>query len=168
MKGMIIAMFHFGKKPADDDQLYAPITGEVVKLETVSDPVFAQKMMGEGFGVNPDVSVGTIVSPVAGEVTLVQGHAVGLKRADGLEVLIHLGIDTVSLKGAPFEMLTKVGKVVKGGDPLVNVDWAQIKAAGLDNVVLVLITNTNDALANLDVNYGANQSGAVIGKATAK
>ncbi|WP_125604729.1 PTS sugar transporter subunit IIA [Lapidilactobacillus bayanensis] len=161
-------MFGFGKKPAEDNQLYAPTTGEVVNLETVSDPVFAQKMIGDGFGVKPDTSEATIVAPVAGEITLAQGHAVGIKRYDGLEVLIHLGIDTVSLKGAPFELKVKPGKVVKGGDPLVTVDWEQIKTAKLDNVVLVLITNTKDALASIDINYGPCQSGTVLGKAVAK
>lgn len=161
-------MFGFSKKPIDDNQIYAPISGEVVKIESVSDPVFAQKMMGDGFGVNHGTNETTVVAPVAGEITLAQGHAVGIRRYDGLEVLIHLGIDTVSLKGAPFQIHVKPGKVVKGGDPLVTVDWAQIEAAKLDSIVLVLITNTKDTLAEMTINYGTCQSGTVLGQATAK
>lgn len=161
-------MFGFGKKTTNDNQIYAPITGEVVKLETVSDPVFAQKMMGDGFGVIPNTSEVTVNAPVAGEIILAQGHAVGIKCHDGLEILIHLGIDTVSLNGEPFELKIKPGKLVRGGDPLVDVDWHKIKTANLDNTILVLVTNTKDALASLNINYGACQSGEILGKATAK
>lgn len=158
----------FSRGPEKDDQLYAPISGEVINIETVSDPVFAKKMLGEGFGVTHDGSNATIVSPVAGEVTVAQGHAVGIKRYDGLEVLIHIGIDTVSLNGAPFTLNTKLGKKVKGGDELVTVDWQQIKDAGLDDSVLVLITNSKTNMDAFDVDYKQANAGDVIGKVTAK
>ncbi|MEG1283989.1 MAG: PTS glucose transporter subunit IIA, partial [Lactococcus sp.] len=97
-------MFGFGKKKSvnEDKNLYAPLAGTVIDLEKVSDPVFAKKVMGDGYAIEPTSS--EIVSPVAGEVSLVQGHAIGFKRADGLEVLLHLGIDTVSLNGQPFQI----------------------------------------------------------------
>lgn len=90
-------MFGFGKKKTAvlDQRLYNPVMGQVIELEDVSDPVFAGGMMGDGFAVEPTGN--EIVAPVSGEVTMVQGHAVGFKRADGLEILLHMGIDTVSV-----------------------------------------------------------------------
>lgn len=115
-------MFGFGKKKSvsEDKNLYAPLAGTVIDLEKVSDPVFAKKVMGDGYAIEPTSS--EIVSPVAGEVSLVQGHAIGFKRADGLEVLLHLGIDTVSLNGQPFQIKVKVGDRVEGGDALGQVN----------------------------------------------
>ncbi|BDR55481.1 PTS sugar transporter subunit IIA [Xylocopilactobacillus apis] len=161
-------MFGFGKKKEveADQNIYAPVDGEAVEITTVSDPVFAQKMMGEGFAVTP--SGGDIVAPVAGTITVNQGHAVGIRRSDGLEVLIHIGIDTVSLKGAPFTQHVKIDDNVAGGDPLVTVDWQQIKDANLDPVVMVLITNSKDQLDQFTINYGDTKAGAELGLATAK
>ena len=111
-------MFGFGKKKSvsEDKNLYTPLAGTVIDLEKVSDPVFAKKVMGDGYAIEPTSN--DIVSPVAGEVSLVQGHAIGFTRADGLEVLLHLGIDTVSLNGQPFQIKVKVGDIVDGGDAL--------------------------------------------------
>ncbi|MCW0953462.1 PTS glucose transporter subunit IIA [Weissella ceti] len=161
-------MFGLGKKKVvvADVNLYAPVNGTVIDLTTVPDPVFAGKMMGDGFAIEPDDS--RVVAPVAGEVTMLQGHAVGFKRADGLEILIHMGIDTVSLDGAPFDMQVQVGDVLEAGEPIAIADWAQIEAAGLPRTTMVLITNTTDKLANLDVQSGPATAGELIGKATAK
>ncbi|BDR59663.1 PTS sugar transporter subunit IIA [Xylocopilactobacillus apicola] len=123
-------------------------------------------MMGDGFLVHPNS--GSVVAPVAGEITVQQGHALGIKRADGLEFLLHIGIDTVSLKGAPFTQHVGVKDVVNPGDLLVDVDWQQIKDANLDSSVMVIITNTNDLLAQLEVKYGNVSAGAKVGTATAK
>lgn len=160
-------MFGFGKKKtvADDNKLYTPVTGEVIQLENVSDPVFAGKMMGDGFAVEP--TEGTIVSPVAGKVTIQQEHAVGLERADGLEILVHIGIDTVSLNGAPFTPNVKVGDVVDGGDTLATVDWQQVDDAKLPKTTMVLITNSAEKLDTLSVEVGNSSAGSQIGQAVA-
>ncbi|WP_270345831.1 PTS sugar transporter subunit IIA [Lactococcus petauri] len=161
-------MFGFGKKKSvsEDMNLYAPLAGTVIDLEKVSDPVFAKKVMGDGYAIEPTSS--DIVSPVAGEVSLVQGHAIGFTRADGLEVLLHLGIDTVSLNGQPFRIKVKVGDIVDGGDALGQVNWKEVEAAGLPLTSMVLITNTNEKLDSLTVKKGIAQAGDLLGQATAK
>lgn len=159
-------MFHF-KKQAPTDNICAPIGGQVVELTTVSDPVFAQKMMGDGFAIKPDTSTAEIVAPIDGEVTVAQGHALGVRRADGLEFLVHIGIDTVNLQGAPFELQIKQGKRVHAGEPVIKVDWAMIKAHKLDNTVMVLITNSKTDLDQLQVNYQEVAPGEIVGTASA-
>jgi len=112
----------FGKaKEVDKNiKIYAPLTGEYVKIEDIPDPVFAQKMMGEGFGINP--TEGEVVSPIEGKVDNVfpTKHAVGLKAENGLELLVHIGLDTVQLDGKGFEVLVESGDDIKIGDPLNN------------------------------------------------
>lgn len=163
-------MFGFGKKKkvAADDTVYAPVTGTVIDLSEVSDPVFAQKAMGEGLGVKP--SDGHIVSPVAGTVTMVAStkHALGFTMANGLEVLIHMGVDTVDLKGAPFTINVKAGDIVNGGDPIATIDLDQIRAAKLDDVIIVVFTNSADKLDHLSVTTGDTQARANIGSVTVK
>ncbi|CAH0416480.1 PTS glucose transporter subunit IIA [Periweissella fabaria] len=162
-------MFGIGKKKAqliEDTKLYAPIDGQIIELASVSDPVFAKKMMGEGFAITPTGS--QVVSPVAATVTMIEGHAIGLKRADGLEVLVHLGLDTVTLNGAPFNALVKAGDVVEGGTPVIEVDWEAVKDAGLETTTMIVFTNTNDVLADFDVQYQVVTAGEQIGSATVK
>lgn len=162
-------MFGIGKKKAtlvEDTKLYAPLDGQTIELSSVSDPVFAKKMMGEGFAITPTGS--QVVAPVAAEVTMIEGHAIGLKRADGLEVLVHLGLDTVTLNGAPFKSLVKAGDIVEGGTPLVTVDWAAVQAAGLETTTMIIFTNTNEVLADFDVKYQTVTAGETIGNANVK
>ncbi len=162
-------MLGFGKKKkelVDDQKLYVPVNGKVVDLATVSDPVFAQKMVGEGFAVEPEDSM--VVAPVAGEVTVLQPHAVGFKRADGLEILLHMGIDTVSMHGKPFKLFVKVGDIVSGGDKIADVDWPVIKEAGFPLTTMVLITNSKDLLDHFSVDYGEANHGTAIGWAKSK
>lgn len=125
-------------------QFFAPVNGEYKQLEQVKDPVFSQKMMGEGFGIEP--ADGNIYAPVAGTIMSVfdTKHALGIKTADGLEVMLHLGIDTVELKGAPFDVKVKQGEHVTTDTLLVKMDVDQVKKTGKDPVVLTLITNTAD------------------------
>ena len=115
--------------------------GEVIKLEDVKDPVFSQKMMGDGFAVEP--ANGKIYSPVAGKVTSVfpTTHALGLLTEAGLEVLVHIGLDTVSLEGKPFEVHVAEGQTVAAGDLLVTADLAAIKEAGRETTTIVVFTN---------------------------
>ena len=164
-------MFGFGKKKkvVQDERLYNPVAGSVAELAQVSDPVFAGGMMGEGFAVEPTGS--EVVAPVSGEVTMVQGHAVGFKRADGLEILLHMGIDTVSLDGAPFKITVSVGDVVQGGDVIAVADWVQVDAAGLPKTTMVLITNTAEKLSSMTRNWQEDVemlTGAEVGTAMAK
>ena len=115
--------------------------GEVVKLEDVKDPVFSQKMMGDGFAVEP--ANGQIVSPVAGKVTSVfpTKHALGLVTESGLEVLVHIGLDTVSLEGKPFTVKVEEGQTVAAGDLLVEADLDAIREAGRATSTVVVFTN---------------------------
>ncbi len=161
-------MFGFGKKKTlqDDKTLYAPLAGEVIELEKVSDPVFAKKIMGDGYAVQPTSD--KIFAPVSAKVALVQGHALGFVRADGLEVLLHVGIDTVSLNGAPFNFKVKVGDIVDGGEEVGTVDWTKVEAAGLEKTTMVIFTNTADKLNSFDVNYGVAAAGAQVGGASVK
>lgn len=122
----------------------SPVNGTLVPLETVSDPTFAQGILGKGAAIMP--KDGHFVSPIKGEVVMVfdTKHAIGLKSEDGAEILIHIGLDTVNLKGAPFNVKVKSGQKVDVGTPLVDVDLEAIKKAGLDTVTPVLITNGMD------------------------
>ena len=110
-------------------------------ITEVKDDVFSTKMLGDGLAVKADN--GEIFAPVAGEITTVfpTKHAIGITTEQGLEILIHLGLDTVELKGEPFETLIKVGDKVKAGDPIVKMDLAKIQAAGYDDTVIVVYTN---------------------------
>ncbi|MCR4695103.1 MAG: PTS glucose transporter subunit IIA [Pseudobutyrivibrio sp.] len=133
-------MFDFFKKKKQVE-VKAPATGEVVDLSRVSDPTFGQKMLGDGFAVIP--SVGEIYAPVDAEVAMVfdTGHACGLKTEDGMEILIHIGIDTVQMKGQGFEPQVKVGDKVSAGTLLIKVDLDQVKEAGYDIITPVIFSN---------------------------
>ncbi|WP_158373056.1 glucose PTS transporter subunit IIA [Cellulosimicrobium cellulans] len=119
----------------------APVAGEIVPLAEVDDPVFASKALGEGVGVVP--SDGVVVAPVAGELLTVAdtGHAFGLKTADGVEVLVHVGIDTVRLAGTGFQVAVRKGEHVAAGDRLVTVDLGVVREAGYDTTTLVTVVN---------------------------
>lgn len=164
-------MFGFGKKKTVvlDQHLYNPVMGQVMELEDVSDPVFAGGMMGDGFAVEPTGN--EVVAPASGEVTMVKSHAVGFKRADGLEILLHMGIYTVALDGAPFKIKVSVGDVVEAGDVIATSDWAQVDAAGLPKTTMVLITNTADKLDLITMIFqedAATNAGEEIATAKAK
>ncbi|WP_297076947.1 PTS glucose transporter subunit IIA, partial [uncultured Enterococcus sp.] len=109
-------------------QFLAPVTGQLLPIEQVPDPVFSQKTMGEGYGVVP--IDGQIVSPVSGVIMLVADtkHAIGIKTTSGVEVLLHMGIDTVDLKGAPFKVNVSQGEEIQAGAPLATVDLEKVKA----------------------------------------
>ena len=125
--------------------------GHYLELDQLSDPTFAQKMLGDGFAIDP--TDGNIVSPVDGEVTTVfpTKHAIGFKTAGGLEVLLHMGLDTVELKGAGFDVQVADGDQVKHGQLVAKVDLESIKAAGKQTPMIVIITNM-DAVGLLKYN----------------
>jgi PTS system beta-glucosides-specific IIC component len=122
--------------------IVAPVAGKVVPLVEVADKVFASKALGEGVGIVP--SDGHVVAPVAGVLVTVpaSGHAFGIRTDDGVEVLVHVGIDTVRLEGAGFDVDVAAGQRVEAGDLLAKVDLDAVKAAGYDTTTVVVVTNT--------------------------
>ncbi|MBO0439624.1 beta-glucoside-specific PTS transporter subunit IIABC [Candidatus Enterococcus ikei] len=129
----------------------SPVSGELVPIETVSDATFSEQIMGYTVAINPNSN--KIKSPVEGEVIMIAEtkHAIGLKSVDGLEILLHLGIDTVELQGKGFEPQVKVGDHVSVGDSIMSMDIKFIKESGYDPVVLTIITNSNDYLKVLPI-----------------
>ncbi|WP_105122503.1 sucrose-specific PTS transporter subunit IIBC [Streptococcus suis] len=127
-----------------EETLVAPLSGDVVALENVNDPVFSSGAMGKGLAVKP--TEGVVYAPADAEVTIAfeTGHAYGLKTATGAEILIHIGIDTVSMNGNGFEKLVAAGDKVKAGTPLAKFDAAKIAEAGLDDTTMIIVTNTAD------------------------
>ena len=122
----------------------APTAGTVVALESVPDPTFAQGILGPGCGVEPTGD--TVYAPFDGTVTQVPEslHAVGMMSDDGIELLIHVGMDTVEMKGQGFTSLTKEGAKVKAGTPLLKVDLEAIRAAGHPTATALIVTNSDD------------------------
>lgn len=141
----------FGK-PAGE-VIGAPIEGEAVEISKVSDPTFGQEILGKGMAIIP--SVGRVVAPVDGTVEMVfdTKHALSMKTAEGAEILIHVGLDTVTLKGEHFTAHAEAGKKVKAGDLLLEFDIEAIKAAGLEVISPVVICNTPD-YKEIKVNTG--------------
>ena len=127
-----------------DEKLRSPIVGEVVALNEVNDPVFSSGVMGQGIAVKP--SKGVVYAPADAEIAIAfpTGHAYGLKTDNGAEILIHVGIDTVSLNGEGFEAKVSQGDRVRAGDIIGTFDSEVIAANGLDDTTMVIITNTMD------------------------
>ena len=127
-----------------DEKLHSPIVGEVVALSEVNDPVFSSGVMGQGIAVKP--SKGVVYAPADAEIAIAfpTGHAYGLKTDNGAEILIHVGIDTVSLNGKGFEAKVFQGDRVRAGDIIGTFDSEVIAANGLDDTTMVIITNTMD------------------------
>ena len=134
------------------DEVHSVADGEVINIEDVKDPVFSQKMMGDGFAVEPEN--GKIVSPVAGKVTSIfpTKHALGLVTDNGLEVLVHIGLDTVSLEGKPFDVKVTEGQTVAAGDLLVEANLDAIREAGRETSTVVVFTNA-DAIKSVKVEH---------------
>lgn len=126
---------------AQDEQVFSPITGEVKPLSEVPDPAFSEEIMGKGFAIQP--SEGRVVSPINGTVFSLSksGHAIGLVSDTGAEMLIHIGIDTVKLKGQFFSPKVQAGAKVAVGDVLMEFDREQIEKAGYTTITPVIITN---------------------------
>mgnify|MGYP000857126150 FL=1 len=145
-----------------DETIISPIVGQAVALSKVDDPVFSSGAMGQGIAVKP--SEGVVYAPADAEVTIAfaTGHAFGLKTANGAEVLIHVGIDTVSMNGEGFDQKVAQGDKVKAGDVLGTFDSAKIAAAGLDDTTMVIVTNTADYASVTPVATGAVAKGDAI------
>ena len=145
-----------------NETIQTPIVGDVVALSNVNDPVFSSGAMGQGIAVKPSQDV--VYAPADAEVTIVfpTGHAYGLRTANGAEILIHVGIDTVSMNGEGFNHKVAQGDKVKAGDVLGTFDSAKIAAAGLDNTTMVIVTNTADFASVNPVASGSVAKGDAI------
>ena len=146
--------------PAIDCQpgaVYAPVSGTVIPSEEIPDETFAAGVLGQGVGIQPEN--GVVVAPFDGEISSVTDtrHAVGISSPDGMELLIHVGVDTVAMNGDGFECFVQEGQQVKAGDKLIAFDREKIAAAGHPDVVVVLVTNS-DEYENLSIQTGTCQS----------
>lgn len=169
-----VLTYVMGKKKLTDVDLYgkqnknevlefvSPVEGKVMELSEVEDKVFSQGSMGNGFAV--ELTSGTVRAPFSGEVTVVfpTGHAIGMKRADGLEVLIHIGMDTVELNGKGFSLKVKQGDYVSVGDVLVEVDLDYIKSEGKSLVSPVVFPNGQAVSLNVQGNIKTGQDVVAI------
>ncbi|UTR14549.1 PTS glucose transporter subunit IIA [Salipaludibacillus sp. LMS25] len=155
---MFKKLFGVEKKPKTDvklpkadgkDTILSPVNGEVLPLSEVPDPTFAKQMMGDGIAVMP--SGGQVVSPVHGEIIQVfpTKHAVGLKTVNGIEILIHIGIETVNLQGEGFKAFVKEGSKVAPGDKLIEFDIDVVKEKAESLITPIIITN-GEAVETLD------------------
>lgn len=169
-----VLTYVMGKKKLTDVDLYgkqnkdgllefvSPVEGKVMELSEVKDKVFSQGIMGNGFAV--ELTSGTVRAPFSGEVTVAfpTGHAIGMKRADGLEVLIHIGMDTVELNGKGFSLKVKQGDYVSAGDVLVEVDLDYIKSEGKSLVSPVVFPNGQAVSLNVQGNIKTGQDVVAI------
>lgn len=134
---------------------FSPVSGKVINLEDVNDDVFSKKIMGEGVAIIPDEM--QIVSPFNCTVTAVldSNHAIGLTTDDGIEAIVHVGLDTVNLKGRGFKCFVNEGDIVKVGDQLLAFDKDVIEAEGYDTITMLVVSNTNSKqiviMENLDL-----------------
>lgn len=162
--GAIIEEETTGAVPASlqDETIISPIVGSAVALADVNDPVFSSGAMGQGIAIKP--TEGVVYAPADAEVTIAfaTGHAYGLKTANGAEILIHVGIDTVSMNGEGFDQKVAQGDKVKAGDVLGTFDAAKIAAAGLEDTTMVIVTNTADYASVTPVATGSVAKGDAI------
>ncbi|GAB2482211.1 PTS transporter subunit IIBC [Alkalibacterium psychrotolerans] len=148
---------------ADSVQVVSVAEGNVQPITEAPDEVFSQKMMGDGYVITPEED--TVVSPVSGTITSIfpTKHAVGIETEEGIEVLVHMGIDTVELKGQGFEVFVSEGQTVAGGDKLAAMDRKAVKEAGKQTAILVVFTNLSDAQSFALDGDGTRKSADVIG-----
>lgn len=133
--------------------VYPPVEGEILPIEEVKDPTFSSKMIGDGIAWNP--YYGTITAPIDGTVIMMQDslHAIGIRSRDGIELLLHIGLDTVELKGEGFTAHTNVNQTVSRGDSLLTFDKAFIEQKGYDPVVILVIMES-DRITEIEKQQG--------------
>lgn len=148
--------------------LLAPANGQVIALSKTSDPIFSKGTMGDGFGLTPTDNI--VLAPVSGTISMIAEtkHAIGITTKDGLEVLVHMGVDTVGLKGEPFDVVIKNGQEVKAGDQIATMNIEMIKVKDLDTTIMTLITNSSMKLDGLDVTEGKAEAGDTVARAYLK
>lgn len=134
----------FRAKKKENFEICSPVKGDVIDVTKTNDPLFKSEGLGKGVGIIAEEN--TLVSPVNGEIKTFfpTKHAIGITSDDGVDILIHVGIDTVELNGKHFNALKKQGDKVKKGDKLLEVDFDSIKNEGYDTTVLLVITNTQE------------------------
>lgn len=134
-------------------KLYNPIEGEIISIENVPDPVFSEKMLGDGFAIIPTGN--KVYAPISGKVKVLFPtlHALAIETQEGLEALIHIGIDTVELKGEGFVANVQVGDVVKHGDLLITFDKGIIESKATSIITPLVITNM-DEINSISIEYG--------------
>lgn len=139
-----MALFDFLKKKNTGEIIGAPIEGEAVVSSEISDPTFGEELLGKGMAIKP--ASGKVYAPVDGTVALVfeTKHAVSIVSEGGAEILIHIGLDTVSLNGAPFTIHVNADDKIKKGDLIAEFDMDAIKAAGLETITPVIVCNSDD------------------------
>lgn len=144
----------FNKKKNEKFSVVAPVNGILTDLTDVKDPVFAEKMMGDGFAVMPEDPV--VYAPISGKIVSLPDskHAIGIQNSNGVEVLIHIGLDTVNLNGKGFKAFVKEDTEVKQGDKLVEFDSEFMKENGIDTTVMVIFTLGFDKKVELIKDYG--------------
>lgn len=157
----------FNKKQKTDLKLVAPVTGTAIDLSKVPDPVFAQKMAGDGIAI--DLTGDTVVAPADGTLTLVfkTKHAFAMTLDNGIELLVHIGIDTVSLDGEGFEQLASEGDIVKAGTPIIKINKDLILEKGFSLITPVLITNpdvVSELIISTDKNVTAGKDEIIVCK----
>ena len=131
----------FGLFKAKSIEVLAPVSGKIIPLEEVNDAVFSQKMVGDGIAIIP--SQETLVAPFDGKLTKLFPtlHAYSMQHSSGVEVIVHIGIDTVELAGDGFEALAIEGAMLKAGDPIIKADLKKIQALGKEIVTPIVISN---------------------------
>lgn len=149
-------MFNFKKKK--EVQVYTPVTGDVIELTDLKDPVFSRKMMGDGFAVEP--VDGQIYSPVAGTITSIfpTKHAITIKTREGLEVLVHIGIDTVELNGEGFEVNVSENQKVTNATKIAEIDLNLLQARGKEKKIIVVFPEYQGVSLNFDLGYKSSNS----------
>lgn len=157
-----MGIFDRFKKNTDTLSMTSPVKGEVMNITQVADPVFSSQALGDGVGIKPESM--QLYSPIAGEIVSVfpTKHAVGIKSIEGsVELLIHIGIETVNLNGEGFALSINQGDQVKQGDLLGEVDFSMIEAKGYDPTFMVILTNSAD-FSEIRCLEGAKESGDEI------
>lgn len=149
-------MFKFLKPK--EIKMMSPITGKVMDISQVPDPVFAEKMVGDGVAIEP--TDGLILSPCQGRVVQIfpTNHALGIETKEGFDLLIHLGIDTVALKGKGFERLIEEGQTVEVGTPLIKMDL-NIIAAEAKSIISPVVITSMDKIKKIDKTKGPVKAG---------
>ncbi|MEZ0117883.1 PTS sugar transporter subunit IIA [Heyndrickxia coagulans] len=155
-------MFKLFQKKPKEERIFAPVRGQVVAIEEVPDPTFSEKMMGDGIAIKP--TEGLLVAPFDGEVVQVfpTKHAIGLRGASGLELLIHIGLETVTLNGEGFETAVKAGDKVKKGDTLITFDLALIQEKATDTITSIVVTNGEAVHLDKKINLDAVPKETVV------
>lgn len=152
-------MLGFFKKKSPS-KIFAPLGGKAAPVSETPDPVFADKILGDGIVIKPDCGNNMVVSPVNGKIITAAEtlHAFGIETDDGIELLLHIGINSVGLKGQGFENLVKPGDIVKVGTPICRVDWNKLKEKGCPSDTPLVVTN-GDRAGKLNIYTGAVVAG---------